>query len=103
MADFVEDSLADRLIDFSKQPMTIQMQDNVTTELTAFGEELLSINDPGQQRIAVYTVDDLSGNTKATRKANMFVTIFKVEMVPTGDFIVAQCQVGLGVLDITVT
>jgi hypothetical protein len=102
-ADFIQDSAADRLVNFAKLPLTDANKDNQVTELTAFAEELLSQRNPAAARIQSYSVDDKSGNTPESLAANIFVIIVKIRMIPTGDFIVLQTEVGNNVVTATAT
>lgn len=102
-ADFIEDSVAGALQAFTKLPLTKQLKDSAVGELVGFGETLLSRNNPPAQRIADYIVDDKSGNTTVLSAQGIWVIIFKVQMLATGDFIVAQCEVGLNSLRVTTT
>lgn len=94
MADFLEDSIAQRYNQFAKQPMTQAWKDSIVAETTAFLDDLLSINNPAAQRIAGYIVDDKSGNTPTLTAQGIFVVIIKVRTLATADFIVLQAEVG---------
>jgi len=102
MADFIQDSLAARYNQFSKQPLSNALKDAVVGETDAFLNQLLSPNNPPAQRIAGYTVDDVSGNTPDLEAKGIFVVISKVRTLATGDFLVVQTEVGEGV-EVTVT
>lgn len=93
MADFIEDSLAQRLVQFAKLPLTNQLKDGAAAEVNAFLNELLSPNNPAAQRIAAFEVDTKSGNSRELAARNIFVIIARAQMVPTGDFIVIQAEV----------
>lgn len=98
MADFIQDSIARSLNQLAKQPLTKNLKDTATAEVSAFLNGLLSPNNPAAQRINGYTVDDVSGNTPATEKANIFVLIIAVALTPTADDIVLQTNIGNGVV-----
>lgn len=98
MADFIEDSLAERLVAFSKLPLTQQLKDDSVGEAVAFMEELLSANNPAAQRIADYSVDDKSGNTPALEAQGIFVIIVKGRTLATNDFFTIQAEIGEGVV-----
>ncbi len=98
MADYIEDSLAERLVQFSKLPMGNQLKDGTVGETIAFLDELLSPNNPAAQRIAQYQVDDKSGNTQAAEAKGIFVIITRVRTTPTADVIVVQAEIGEGVV-----
>jgi hypothetical protein len=94
MADFIEDSLAQALVGFVKQPLTADFKDSAVGEVTAFLSDLLSANNPAAQRISGFIVDDKSGNTPNLEAQGVFVIIVKVRTLATADFIVLTCQVG---------
>lgn len=94
IADFIEDSLAGRLVQFAKLPLTQQLKDGAEGEVVAFMEELLSRNNPAAQRIADYSVDVKNGNTKDLTAKGIFVIIVNVQTLATADFIVLQANIG---------
>jgi len=94
MADFIEDSLAERLVQFSKLPQTQQLKDGAVGEADAFMLELLSPNNPSAQRIDAYQIDDKSGNTPSLAAKGIYVLIVRARLTPTSDFIVLQCEIG---------
>ena len=103
MADFIEDSLADRYTVFTKELLTNQLKDTITSETEAFLEGLLSPNNPVAQRIDSYEVDPRSGNTPELEAKGIFVVIVRVRTLPTADFIVLQAEIGEGVVITTTT
>lgn len=98
MADFIQDSLAKRLVQFCKLPKTQANQDAAVAEVDTFLLDLQSPNNPASQRIDSYIVDDVSGNTPALDAKGVFVIITKVKLTPTMDFIVLQTDIGEGVV-----
>jgi len=98
MADFVEDSIAQRLVQFAKLPLTDQLRDAEFGEVEAFLNELKSPNNPAAQRIADYSVDDTSGNTPDLAARGINVIIVAVRTLATQDFIVLQTNIGEGVV-----
>jgi len=100
MADFVEDSIAERMVGFSKLPLSQDLQDQIVGEHVEFFEGLLSSNNPKSQRISAYALDAKSGNTAQLRKKGIYVVRTQVEMLATADVIVGQIEVGLGVLNV---
>jgi len=98
MADFIQDSVARRVVFLSKQPLTRNLKDTITGEIVAFLDELLSPGNPSAQRIYGYEVDDVSGNTPAMEAQGIFVVIIAVRLTPTADFIVIQTNIGQGVV-----
>lgn len=97
MSFFIQDSLAARMVAFSKELLTDKLRDDILAEHVGFFEELMN---PLAQRIQTYRLDSKSGNTKALRKAGIYVVIHEVEMLQTADVIVLHSNVGLGVIDI---
>ncbi len=98
MADFLQDAMAARLVQLSKLPLTQQNKDDMITELDAFLVDLQSPDNPSAQRINAFSNDDVSGNTAATAKNNIHVIVTRVQLTPTGDFIVLQTDIGTGVV-----
>jgi hypothetical protein len=97
MADFIEDSVAQRVVQFAKLPLTNALKDGAAGECNAFLNELLSPNNPAAQRIVDFIVDTKSGNTPDLAAKNIFVIIIRVRTLPTADFIVTQHEIGEGV------
>ncbi len=99
MADFIEDSLADRFVQLAKQPLTEDLKDTILTEATEFLEELESIDNPAAQRIDGFNpVDGVSGNTDAQLAKGIYVIIVSVRLLATADFITIQAEIGQGVV-----
>jgi hypothetical protein len=94
MADFIEDSLSQSLVQFAKLPLTNSLKDSEVQQIDAFLAQLLSANNPAAQRINGYLIDDKSGNTPSSEAAGIFVIIAKVRLTPTQDFLLIQCSVG---------
>jgi len=94
MADFIQDSCANRLVEFVKLPQTQQLKDAAVGEIDAFLDSLLSPNNPAAQRIAAYQIDDRSGNTPELEAQGIFVIIIRVRTLATSDFIVLQAEIG---------
>ena len=97
MADFIEDSLSRRLVQFTKLPLTNQLKDGAVGECDAFLNSLLSPNNAAAQRISDYSLDDKSGNTPQLEAQGIFVIIARVRTLATADFIVIQAEIGEGV------
>jgi hypothetical protein len=98
MADFIQDSIAARLGQLAKLPLSTSLQDTMTAEVEAFLADLRSDNNPAASRINDYLVDPKSGNTDANEALGIFVIITKVRLTPTADFIVLQTEIGEGVV-----
>lgn len=97
MADFIEDSMAQRFVSFAKLPLTNSLKDAILSEADAFLSGLLSANNPPAQRISGYLLDDKSGNTPDLEAKGIWVLIGKVRTLATADFIVLQIEAGEGV------
>lgn len=102
MADFIEDSLAQRFNQFAKLPLTAALKDTLVGETDAYLAGLLSINNPPAQRISGYIIDEKSGNTPDLEDKGIWVLISKVRTLATADFLVVQVEAGEGV-NVTVT
>lgn len=101
MADFIQDSLAQRLVQYAKLPLSDGMKDNSVGEVIDFMESLLSTKNPAAARIRAYNVDDKNGNTPESEAEGIFVIITRARLTPTGDFIVLQTEVGNNVVTTT--
>ena len=97
MADYIEDSLAQALQPFTKQPLSSALQDAAVGQVDSFLAELLSINNPSAQAIAAYSIDDKSGNTPDLAAQGIFVILVKVQMLPLTNFILLEAQIGVNV------
>lgn len=97
-ADFIQDSVSARLVQWAKEPMTEAFKAGTVQEVINFFDELLSPNNSAAQRIVAYDVDDVSGNTEAMEAKGIWVIIGKVRSLATGDVIVFQSEVGEGVV-----
>lgn len=98
MADFIQDSLAARLVSFVKLPLTQANKDSSVVEVEAFMNELLSVDNLAAQRIAGFEVDDASGNTPELEAKGIFVIVVRARTLASGDFIVLQTEIGEGVI-----
>ena len=97
MADFIQDSLAERLVAFGKEPITEALKDEAVSEADAFMNELRSPNNPRAQRINSYQLDDRSGNKDDLEAKGIWVLIVRARTLSTSDFIVLQAEIGEGV------
>lgn len=97
MADFIEDSMAQRFVSFAKLPLTNSLKDAILSEADAFLSGLQSANNPPAQRISGYLLDEKSGNTPDLEAKGIWVLIAKVRTLATADFIVLQVEAGEGV------
>jgi hypothetical protein len=98
MADFIEDSWAQRMAPLAKLLLTEQLKDTILTETEEFMAGLLSAENPAAQRISGYIVDGVSGNTPSLEAAGVFVVILRVRTLATADFITLQAEIGEGVV-----
>ena len=98
MANFIQDSLASGLKGFIKQPLTDNLRDAELQEIITFLDGLKSPNNPPAQRIANYSVDDVSGNTPALTAQGINVIIVNVTTDPTQDDLVLQTNIGPSVV-----
>jgi hypothetical protein len=94
MSYYIEDSVADRLNQFSKQLMTNQLKDSAVGEVTAFLLDLLSPDNPPAQRIAAFQVDRTSGNTPTSLALGVYVIIARVQTLASADFLVFNAEIG---------
>jgi len=96
-ADYVEDSISLALLPFSKLDLTPQNKDGAVTVCHDFCNQLLSPNQPQNQRISAFSVDDVSGNTPQQLAVGIFVIFVAVQMLPEMDFITLRFAIGPGV------
>lgn len=94
MADFIQDSLAQLASGFGKKLSTNARRKALAGEIRAFMESLLNKGNPNGQRIAGFTVDDVSGNTPDTLAQGIFRIIINVRTLPSLDSIVLQTTIG---------
>lgn len=97
MADFIQDTLAERMIPLSKKLNTAARRDAVRAIIDQFLSELKSENAPDLARIDDYSVDEVSGNTPDTLARGIFVVIIRVRTLSSLDAIVLQTEIGEGV------
>lgn len=101
MADFIQDSLATRLVPFSKKLATPARRDSIRGIIEQFLAELQSINQPETARIDSFLVDENSGQTPELTARGIFVFIIKVRTLSSLDAIVLQTEIGEGVVTAT--
>lgn len=94
MADYIQDSLAQRLNQLCKLPMTQDLQDTIVGEISAFLLELQSPNQPSASKITDYAIDSKGGNTPESLALGIFVVLVSVKLTPTADFIVLNTAIG---------
>jgi hypothetical protein len=100
MADFIQDSLAERMVPFSKKLGTEARKDSIRAIVEQFLEELKSSQNPEIARIADFSVDARSGNTPETEARGIFVLIIRVRTLSSLDAIVLQTEIGESVVTV---
>lgn len=97
---YVEDSIAQFLVPFTKELMTESLKDRIVGVITDFFDGLLSVAIPSAARIRAFEINARSGNTKQMNDAGIFVVQYSAEMILVANTIVQQANVGFGVLQI---
>ena len=100
MADYIQDSLADRLRVYAKKLATNERRQLVVGEVQGFLDILKSAQQPSSQRIDSYLLDDRSGNTPELIAAGLFRLIIKVRTLPSMDVLVLDTQIGENVVTV---
>ena len=98
MADFIQDSVGERLNIYAKQLLTQDLKDTIYQEVDGFLAGLESVDQPARQRISRYSVDPTSGNTDALEAAGVYVIVAKVRTLASADDIVFNTQIGESVV-----
>jgi len=98
MADYIQDSIAARLVGFQKMLNTQSRRDAIGAEIEGFMAGLLSRDNPAAQRIQAYRVDVVSGNTQAKLAQGIFIILLEVQTLSSLDFIVLQTTIGESVV-----
>ena len=98
MADFIQDTLGERMIPFSKRLNTEARRDSIRAIVEQFLSELQSQQNPELARISDFAVDQRSGNTPAMEARGIFVLIVRVRTLSSLDAIVLQTEIGEGVV-----
>jgi hypothetical protein len=94
MADFVQDTLARRGKGYGKKLSTFARRKALAGEIRMFLRGLLSPNKPENQRIAGFTVDIKSGNTKTSLGKGLYRIIIKIRTLASLDSIVLETTIG---------
>lgn len=94
MADFIQDTLARRGKGYGKKLSTFARRKALAGEMQMWLGGLLSKNKPENQRIAGYTVDAKSGNTKVSLGKGLYRIIIKVRTLASLDSIVLETTIG---------
>lgn len=94
MADFIQDTLARRGKGYGKKLSTFARRKALAGEIRMFLRGLLSPQKPENQRIAGFTVDIKSGNTKESLGKGLYRIIIKVRTLASLDSIVLETTIG---------
>lgn len=94
MADYIQDTLGKRLSSYGKKLSSFMRRKAITTEIKAFLRGLQSPNDPTQQRIDSYSVDDKTANTPDVLAAGRFRVKVKVRTLASLDSIELETTIG---------
>jgi hypothetical protein len=94
MSYFIQDSLAVRLISFSKKLSTETRRAEILGEVNGFMQALRSTNARDLARIDDYLIDAKSKNTPESLGRGIFWIVLKVRLLPSLDFIVLDVQAG---------
>lgn len=94
MADFIQDTLSNRLVSFVKQLSTRLRRALVIAEIDAFMRGLVSRDNPQLQRIDGYLLDGKTANTPESLAVGVFRVILKVRTLSSLDVIVLDTTVG---------
>jgi hypothetical protein len=94
MADFIQDTLAQRTNAYSKKLSTRLRRKLVAGEIRGFLAQLKSENNESAQRIDDYSVDTKSGNTPELLAAGLFKIIVRVKTLASLDVIVLDTTIG---------
>lgn len=98
MADFIQDTLALRLLAFGKKLATKQRRALVIGEINGFMSGLRSADNPSLQRIEDYLLDGLSANTADAVAAGIYRIKLKVRTLSSLDVIVLDTEIGESVV-----
>lgn len=94
MADFIQDSLALRMKNFGKKLNTRSRRAVVAAEIRAFMNQLLSVENPANQRIDGFKLDPVTANTPPTLALGIFRILLNVRTLSSLDAIVLQTTIG---------
>lgn len=92
MADFIQDSIANAIVPFVKKLATNDRKALVVSTIDAFLSTLLSKDNPENQRIAGYTIEDVT--SAAEKKLGILRLLVKVKLLGSLDVIVVDTAVG---------
>lgn len=101
MADFIQDSLAQRLVPYCKKLATNTRRDAIRAVIEQFLSELQAVGNPDAQRIDSFSVDETGGQTPDLTARGIFVYNIKVRTLSSIDALVLQTEIGAGVVAIS--
>lgn len=101
MADFIQDSLARRILPYVKKLGTLARRDAIRGIIEEFLGSLEARDTPDNQRISSYLVNERDGQTETLTALGVFVYIVKVRTLSSMDDIVLQTEIGEGVVTVT--
>jgi hypothetical protein len=94
MADFIQDTLANRITGFGKKLSTIRRRKALLAEVRGFLKGLLSPDDLASQRIAAFSASDKQGNTPTTLGQGLYRVKVAVTTISSLDSIVLDTTIG---------
>jgi hypothetical protein len=94
MADFIQDTLSIRLQSFGKRLSTFARRKAIASEIRTFMNGLVSKNNPANQRIDSFSLDEKSGNTASSQALGIYRMILQVRTLSSLDAIVLQTVIG---------
>ena len=101
MADFIQDTLAKLAGPYSKKANTIARRSSVRAAFDGFLKPLASVDNPANQRIVSYLLDEVSGNTPEREAKGIYVILCKVRTLSSLDAIVIQTEIGESTITVT--
>lgn len=88
MSDFIGDSIASLLKPYQKMPLTETRKGAMASVVRTFLKGLVD-----GERITAFALDEKSGNTAEKLALGIFTLISKVQLTPSGDYIVVMSEV----------
>ncbi len=98
MADLVQDSIGTITAPYSKGPASTERRNAYVGEIDAYLMGLKSPNQPDQQRIYDYFLDEKSGNSNDLEALGIFVLLVYVRILNSMDTILVKTQIGESVV-----
>lgn len=94
MADYIQDSLAQRMKPYGKKLATLARRRAATGEIKGFLEGLLGVNNASFQRIAGFSLDPKTANTQQTLGLGLWRVRVRVQTLASLDSIVLETTIG---------